>query len=105
LFVAGLVTEADLSVPRWTYKGTSTIRKRLPLGPYRRPVPMVLGGSYGVGHFFMGEVLLHPDIWTQTARLPNHDTGRCVPTFFFFINLRVFERVIDHQLISVLVGG
>jgi hypothetical protein len=30
------------------YKGTSLTRKRAPLGPYRRPMPRVLGGSYGV---------------------------------------------------------
>ena len=29
----------------WWYKGTSLIRKRTTLGPYRRPVPRVLGGS------------------------------------------------------------
>ena len=27
------------------YRGTSHIRKRTPLGPYRRPMPRVLGGS------------------------------------------------------------
>ena len=26
------------------YRGTSLIRKRTPLGPYRRPMPRVLGG-------------------------------------------------------------
>ena len=34
------------------YRGTSTIRKRTPLGPYRRPMRRVLGG----GRFLMGEV-------------------------------------------------
>ena len=28
-----------------TYRGTSLIRKRTTLGPYRRPMPRVLGGS------------------------------------------------------------
>ena len=28
-----------------TYRGTSFIRKRTPLGPYRRPMTRVLGGS------------------------------------------------------------
>ena len=32
-------------------RGTSLIRKRTPLGPYRRPVPGVLGGSQGGGIF------------------------------------------------------
>ena len=27
------------------YRGTSPIRKCLPLEPYRRPLPMILGGS------------------------------------------------------------
>ena len=26
------------------YRGTSPIRKRSPLGPYRRPMPRVMGG-------------------------------------------------------------
>ena len=41
------------------YRGTSLIRKDRPLGPYRRPMPRVLGGSSGVGGFLMSEVLLH----------------------------------------------
>ena len=32
----------------WSYRGTSLIRKRTPLGPFRRPVPRLLGGSSGV---------------------------------------------------------
>jgi len=31
------------------YRGTSLIRKRTPLGPYRRPMPRVLGGCQGGG--------------------------------------------------------
>ena len=42
------------------YRGTSLIRKRLPLGPYRRPTPRVLWGSQGGGRFLMGEVPLYP---------------------------------------------
>ena len=34
----------DVAWPE-TYRGTSLTRKRTPLGPYRRPVPRVLGGS------------------------------------------------------------
>ena len=41
------------------YRGTSLIRKRTPLGPYRRPTPRVLGGSQGGGRFLMGEVPLY----------------------------------------------
>jgi len=42
-----------------SYWGTSPIRKRAPLGPYRRPMPRVQGGSEGGGHFLMGEVPLY----------------------------------------------
>ena len=38
------------------YRGTSLIRKCNPLGPYRRPMPRVLGGSWGGWRFLMGEV-------------------------------------------------
>jgi hypothetical protein len=41
------------------YRGTSLIRKRIPLGPYRRPMPRVLGGSLGGGRFLMSEVPLY----------------------------------------------
>ena len=33
------------------YRGTSSIRRRTPLGPYRKSVPRVLGESIGVGVF------------------------------------------------------
>ena len=42
-----------------TYRVTSLARKRTPLGPYRRPMPRVLGGSWGDGRFLMGEVPLY----------------------------------------------
>jgi len=44
----------------YPYRGTSLIRKRTPLGPYCRPMPRVLGGSYGGGRFRMREVPLYP---------------------------------------------
>jgi len=44
------------------YRGTSRIRKRTPLGPYRRPMPRVVGGSLGGGRFLMGEVPLYHGI-------------------------------------------
>ena len=40
------------------YRGISLIRKRTPPGPFRRPMPRVLGGSQGGGRFLMGEVPL-----------------------------------------------
>ena len=33
------------NTPKASYRGTSLIRKRTPLGPYRRLMPRVLGGS------------------------------------------------------------
>jgi len=33
------------------YRATSLTRKRIPLGLFRRPMPRVLGGSWGVGVF------------------------------------------------------
>ena len=39
-------------------RGTSLKRKRTALGPYRRPMPRVLGGSWGGGHFLVSEVPL-----------------------------------------------
>ena len=41
------------------YRGTSLIRKRTSPGPYRRPMPRFLGGSYEAGRFLMGEVPLY----------------------------------------------
>ena len=46
------------------YRGTLVTGKRTPLGPYRRPMSRVLGGSRGGGRFLMGEVPLysnHPE--------------------------------------------
>ena len=40
------------------YRGTSPIKNAPPLGPYSRPIPRVLGGSWGGGRFLMSEVPL-----------------------------------------------
>ena len=45
--------------PLATCRGTSLARKRTPLGPYRRPIQGVPGGSKGGGCFLMGEVPLY----------------------------------------------
>ena len=37
-----LPTRPEINI---NYRGTSLTRKRTPLGPYRRPMPRVLGGS------------------------------------------------------------
>ena len=41
------------------YRGTSHTIKRVPPGPCRRPMPRVLGGSWGRGGVLMGEVPLY----------------------------------------------
>ena len=41
--------------------GTSLTRKGTLLEPYRRPMPKVLGGSYGGGRCLMSEVSLYED--------------------------------------------
>ena len=41
------------------YRRTSLARKRTHLGPYRRPVPRVLGGTQVGGRFLMGEIPLY----------------------------------------------
>ena len=41
------------------YRGTSLIRKRLPVATYSRPVHSVIGGSYGGGRFLLSEVPLY----------------------------------------------
>ena len=50
------------------YRGTSLVRKRNPLGPYRGPLPRVLGGSWKGGRFLMGEVPLHPKLEASLQR-------------------------------------
>ena len=40
------------------YRGTSLIRNCPPVGPYRRPMPRVLGGSWVGGRCLMGEAPL-----------------------------------------------
>ena len=45
-------------------RGTSLVTEQTPLGPYRRPMPRVLGGSQGVGRFLIGEVPLYCAIST-----------------------------------------
>ena len=41
------------------YRSTLLVKKGISQRPYRRPVPRVLGGSKGGGHFLMGEVPLY----------------------------------------------
>ena len=59
------------------YRGTSLTRKGTPLGPYRRPMPRVVGGLQGGGHFLMGEVPLYTE--AKRSSEPFHVTARCPP--------------------------
>jgi len=43
---------------RANYRATSPTRKRTSLEIYRRPMPRVLGGSYGAVRFLISEVPL-----------------------------------------------
>ena len=56
-----------------SYRGTSLIRKRPPLGPYSSPTPRVIWGSYEGGRFVMGtrHQTLDPKHQTPT---PQHQT-------------------------------
>ena len=59
-FLMSEVTLYMFPVPfqRRAYRGTSLTGKRSPLGPYRRPMPWVLGGPKEGGCFLMIEVPL-----------------------------------------------
>ena len=48
------------------YRGTSLTKKQTRPGPYRRPVPRVLGESKRGGSHLMGEVLLYAPLRTPT---------------------------------------
>ena len=41
LLTSGLLPDSE----KQSYRGTSITRERSPLGPYRRPIPRVPGGS------------------------------------------------------------
>ena len=61
-------------------RGTSLTRKRPPLGPYRRHMSGVAGGSQGVERFLMSEVTLCVRglgrKWSNKARWEGNDGGR-----------------------------
>ena len=60
--------------PAAMYRGTSLIRNRPTLGPYRRPMLRVQGGSQGGGCFLMGEVPLYALCYSP---LRESRCGRC----------------------------
>ena len=75
------------------YRRTSLTRKRTPLGPYRRPMTRVLGGSQGVGRFLMGEVPLYRRKWRllrrrNALRRKYRYTPHPELFFFFFVTLK-----------------
>ena len=57
-----VLLEACRGHSKLRYRGTSLERKRNPLGPYRRPMPRVLGVSKGGGRVLMGEVPLYKSV-------------------------------------------
>jgi hypothetical protein len=80
--------------------GTAPIRKRPPLGSYRRAIPRVLGGSWGGGRCLMGEVPLY-DLATKIAKSYSSwilSSGRA-----FMTNTRAQRRVLHTCIISVIV--
>jgi len=84
------------------YRGTSLTRKINPRGPYRRPMPRVLGGSWGVGRFLMGgtrRLLMDEVPFTcretlRRTRLPRRagQRARCVRDRERELSLRERER-------------
>ena len=57
------------------YRGSLLVRKRNPLGPYRRPMHRVLGGSQGGGCFLMSEETLQgPYMYLNFGRGPYCET-------------------------------
>ena len=59
---------------RLQYRSTSLIRKCHLLGPYRGPMPRVIGGLQGGGRFLMGEVPLYVHI--LLIHVYRHDAQR-----------------------------
>ena len=52
-------------------QGYLAYKKTHPLGPYCRPMPRVLGKSWGSGHFVMGKASLYISThlhWTENVR-------------------------------------
>ena len=77
--VRQVCTSTDTAVSEQDYRGTSLTRPRPPLGPYRRPMPRVLGGSYGGGHSSRTEgVMLTLHVVNQ-ASFPCQTWPPCTP--------------------------
>ena len=62
-------------------QGYLTYKNRLPLGPYRRPMSRVLGGSKGGGRFLMSEVPQYiPNGTTVALRVQGYLAHKKHPT-------------------------
>ena len=66
----------NLSFPFSVYGGTSVTRKHPPPGPYRRPMPRVLGGSLGVG---VSSWARYPVGISTSTTFQGHETMRILP--------------------------
>jgi hypothetical protein len=69
--------------PAALYRGTSLTRQRIPLGPYRRPMPRVLGGMLrvlgipsGVGHFYGRGTLVRLGSWAIVCLVCARSVGK-----------------------------
>ena len=76
------------------YRGTSLSRKLSPLGPYRRPMPRVLGGSWGV------RVLL----WARYPCISSNPLYLIRPTFTP-VNLSIYKASLLTRPTSSLSTG
>ena len=79
-----------------TYRSTSPERKRIPLGPYRRPTPRVRRGSEGGGPFIMGEVPLQ----CKAA-----DLRRFCHFLWYLVNRGEGHELIPHSSSSSLLSS
>ena len=65
------------------YISTSLMRKHNSLGPHRRPMPRIVGGSKRVGLFLMGEILLYMHMYmsriSSAGRAASTEKDREIP--------------------------
>ena len=62
-------------------------KKRKPLGPYRMPMPRVLGGSQGGRRFLIGEVPLQGVVWWIWGFTADTPQLRGAPRFLYLVCL------------------
>ena len=87
----GIAKNAPAVSRVFRYRGTSLARKRNPLGPYRRPMPRVVGESWG-GGCFMGQVPLYElalcSVMVFGVHDPHHGIIKNVPAFHRAVRYR-----------------